>query len=247
MLRFCIAFIAMAICSDVRAEVALNELDGFEPRGVVKPVDQATLAIEFSAAVQKIYYREGQSFQKGDRLIEFDCRRQRAELASAEAQHREMELTLQSNIYLSKRGALGEHDMEISKARVSKAAAEAEVLRLRLEQCQIVAPFAGSIVELGVHQFELPEPGKSFLSIMKSGSPQIELIVPSNWLVWLRKGKRFQFQIEETEKNYAAAVDRIATAVDPVSQTVKIYGVFDNPDGVLAGMSGTALFARKGE
>ena len=58
-----------------------------------------------------------------------------------------MLLTLESNIYLAGRGALGQHETEISKTRVEKAAAEAEALKLQLEQCQIDAPFAGSVAD----------------------------------------------------------------------------------------------------
>lgn len=216
------------------------------PRGVVRATEKATLAIEFAAFVSKVHFREGDTFARGDRLIDFDCRRQRAEYDSARAQHREMELTLESNLYLRQRGAAGKHDIEISRTRMAKAAAEAEALRLRLDQCQIDAPFSGSVVDLTIHEHEMPAPGKPFLEIIKTGSLEIELIVPSNWLVWLREGESFSFQLEETAKTYPARVKRIAKAVDPVSQTVKIFGVFDNAESVLAGMSGTALFGRAG-
>ena len=91
--------------------------------GVIRPTDQATLAIEFSAIVRSVHFKEGQSFRKGDRLVEFDCRRQRAEMTAAKAAHREMELNLKSNQYLRSHGAVGEHDIEISRTRADKAAA----------------------------------------------------------------------------------------------------------------------------
>ena len=210
------------------------------------PTDQATLAIEFSALVRSVHYKEGQSFRKGDRLVEFDCRRQRAEMTATKAAHREMELNLKSNQYLRSHGAVGEHDIEISRARADKAAAEVDALRLRLEQCQINAPFDGSVAELSIHAHEIPAPGKPFMKIIKSGDLEIELIVPSKWLVWLRKGEKFEFSIEETARSYPAAVKRIATAVDPVSQTVKIIGELSAGEGVLSGMSGTAHFQRVG-
>ena len=39
-----------------------------------------------------------------------------------------MRLTLDSNVHLEKHQAIGRHDVEISKSRVAKAAAEAEAL-----------------------------------------------------------------------------------------------------------------------
>ena len=84
------------------------------------------------------------------------------------------------------------------------------------------------------------------MKIIKSGDLEIELIVPSKWLVWLREGEKFQFSIEETARSYPAAIKRIATAVDPVSQTVKIFGELSADEWVLSGMSGTAHFQRDG-
>lgn len=239
-----IALVGLTASSTYAGDSDVAAVDGLAPRGVVKPTDQATLAIEFSAVANKIHFREGETFRKGDRLVEFDCRRQQAEFKSAAATHREMQLTLESNLYLRKRGAGGDHDIEISRTRVAKAAAEAEALKLRLEQCKIDAPFSGSVVELGIYEHEMPAPGKPFLKIIKSGSLEIELIVPSNWLIWMRVGDEFKFNIEETGKAYDATVVRMAKAVDPVSQTVKIFGRLAASDGVLAGMSGTALFMR---
>lgn len=247
MLRvFAIALIAVSTSSTLAGESDISAVEGLAPRGVVRPTDQATLAIEFSAVASKIHFREGQAFRKGDRLVEFDCRRQQAEFKSAAAQHREMELTLQSNVYLRRRGAGGDHEIEVSRTRVAKAAAEAEALKLRLEQCTIDAPFSGSVVELSIYEHEMPAPGKPFLKIIRSGSLEVELIVPSNWLIWLQEGERFNFNVEETGKTYEASVVRIAKAVDPVSQTVKIFGKLTKETGILAGMSGTAQFARAG-
>ncbi len=226
-------------------EIGRDATDNLVPRGIVRAGDQATLGIEFAAPVRKINYREGESFEKGAAIVVFDCRKQKAEFDAAAAVHREAELVLANHDYLRKRGATGQHDVEVARIRVAKAAAEAEALRLRLEQCTIHAPFDGSVVELKIYEHEFPTPGTPFLKIIGAQSLEIELIVPSQWLVWLKPGQPFRFRAEETAKSYAAHVRRIATAVDPVSQTVKIFGKLDAPGDVLAGMSGTAEFPRR--
>lgn len=236
-----IVLTASSVCA---GEVRPADAVGLAPRGIVRAAEQATLAIDFAAPVRKIHYREGQSFKANARIIEFDCRKQTAEMEAAAAQHREAELVLENNLYLRKRGAMGGHDVAVAETRVRKAAAEAEALRLRLEQCNIDAPFDGSVVELKVFEHETPAPGTPFLKIIGVQSLEIELIVPSHWLVWLKPGEEFRFDVEETAKSYPAKVMRISKAVDPVSQTVKIYAELGRASEVLAGMSGTATFAR---
>ena len=187
--------------------------------------------------------REGEAFKAGELLMAFDCRRPRAEAASAEAVHREMRLTLDSNVHLEKHQAIGRHDVEISKSRVAKAAAEAEALKARLDQCEVFAPFDGRVAVLGVQVHEVPAPGKPFLSIVGDRRLEVELIVPSSWLTWLKVGAEFAFAIDETGRSHPMTVARLGATVDPVSQMIKVIAVMDAGAGdILPGMSGTAHF-----
>ena len=110
-------------------------------RGVVRPSAQAIISTELTARVAKVGFTEGAEFRAGDMLVAFDCRRQEAELASAEAQYREMLVALESALYLEKRNAASRQDVETARARADRAAAEAEIIRIGLDQCTITAPF----------------------------------------------------------------------------------------------------------
>ncbi len=212
-------------------------------RGMVRPVNQASIAIDLPIRVSRLHFREAQSFKKGDTLVTFDCERLSAEHAAAEAVHREMQLGLESQTYLDKRGAVGKLDVEISRSRVDKARAETTALAARLKQCAIVAPFGGRIVELRINEHEIPANGQPFISIVDETTFEIDVIVPSVWLRSLATGEPFKFTVDETGSSYDAKVLRIGAAVDPVSQTIKVIAAFAAPDGrVLSGMSGTAIF-----
>lgn len=217
------------------------------PRGIVVALREAALSTELTVPIIKIGFREGERFAKGDRLITFDCRRYQAELKSVEAQHREAELTLESNVYLKRRGATGDHDVEIAKARAQKAAAEVEAIKVRLSQCDIKAPFAGSVAELAVKTYEMAPSGRPFMRIVSSDALEIQLLVSSGWLGWLAPGARFEFMVDELGTTIPAKVLRVAGKADPVSQTVKIYAASIAPvAGLLPGMSGSARFAKVG-
>lgn len=220
-----------------------TDQDSIPVRGVVRAVDQAAFSTDLGTRVVKIEVREGVAFKTGDLLVEFDCRKPRAEAASAEAVHREMRLTLESNVHLEKHQAIGRHDVEISKARVAKAAAEADALKARLDQCRVMAPFDGRVSELGVHVHEVPAPSKPFLAIVGASRLEVELILPSSWLSWLKAGAEFTFAVDETRRSYPMTVSRLGAAVDPVSQMIKVIAVLQPATGeILPGMSGTAMF-----
>lgn len=214
-------------------------------RGVIRALDLAALSTDLQARVLTIGFREGQSFNKGDLLISFDCERYRAEAQSSEAVAREMQLTLDSNKQLEKFSAVGKHDVEISRTRVDKADAEARSLKSRLQYCDIYAPYDGRVAELTINQFEQPQPNKPFLTIVGNSRLEIEIIVPSHWLNWVKPGAALTFQVDETQGSYDAKVMRIGATVDAVSQMVKVIAAFDAPVAdVLPGMSGAAQFIR---
>ena len=212
-------------------------------RGVVRASAQAIISTDLTARVTNVGFREGGQFHMGDVLVAFDCRQHKAELVSAEAQHREMLVAFESALFLEKRNAGSRQDVEIARARADRALAEADGIRARLDQCTITAPFDGSVAELGIHQHETPVAGKQLLFIVAKREPKIELIVPSTWLTWLKPGAEFQFQVDETNKAYVGVVRRLGAAVDTVSQTIKVFAKFAAPTpDILPGMSGTAQF-----
>lgn len=214
-------------------------------RGVIRPQNQATISTDLQARVSATHFKEGDRFRKGDIIIEFDCRRTQAELDAADAQSLEMKLALDNNVVLDKYKAVGRADLDISRARVKKTEAEANGLRARLDQCRVTAPFDGRIAELAIQAHEMPAMGKPFLTIIEDQALEIELIVSSDFLKWLKTGAAFNFMVDETKTVLAARVTRIGAAVDPVSQTIKVMGLFDSDaagNGILSGMSGNAEF-----
>lgn len=212
-------------------------------RGIVRAVDQASISTELPTRVAAVHFKEGHTFLKGATIIEFDCRRQRAALAAAEAQQLEMQLTLDKFRLLQRAQSVGRNDLEVAEARLAKTVAESAGLRSPLDQCVVIAPFDGRVVELNLQKYEAAQSGKSFLVIATTDNPEIDLIVPSVWARWIKAGVPFQFFIDELGVSLDAEVTRIGAAVDPISQTIKLAAVFKRQGpGVLPGMSGTANF-----
>lgn len=212
-------------------------------RGVVRAVNEAVLSTDIVARVAEMPLREGESFAPGDLLIRFDCAVQRAEIDAARAAHAAAREVFLSNEELAAFNAVGKIELRGSRARMQKAEAEAKAAEARARDCQIDAPFAGRIAETMIHAHETTSRGEPLMKILDETDLEIELLVPSNWLVWLKKDVAFRFSVDETGKAYPASVSRLGGEVDPVSQTIKIFGRFSTrPGEVLSGMSGNALF-----
>ncbi|MBU2327641.1 MAG: efflux RND transporter periplasmic adaptor subunit [Alphaproteobacteria bacterium] len=213
-------------------------------RGVVRALHQATLSTHLRAKITALKFREGDHFSRGDTLAEFDCRVEEARLASARAIREEKSVRLSGAKYLQGLKAGSTQDVRIAAAQVEQAGAEIDAITANLDGCTLRAPFDGTVYETHIRENETPSDGAPIVSIINIQNPEIELIVPSNWITGIAPGRRFAFRIDETGETLAAVVRRIAPVVDPVSQTFKIYAEFAEQGAkVLPGMSGDATFS----
>ncbi|WP_447965076.1 efflux RND transporter periplasmic adaptor subunit [Nitrospira sp. Ecomares 2.1] len=212
-------------------------------RGIVKPVVEAVLASEIQALVKRMPFRDGDGFNKGDLLVEFECAKYRAELSAAQADLDARQKTVINNEELATLHGIGRLEVDISQAELKKAQAVLTRAQVIVQGCRIPAPFAGHVVKTLVHPYESVNPYDDLVSIVSNQNLDIELILPSSSLRWIAKHSPFSFRIDETQKDYSAEVVEIGPRVDPVSQTIRVFGRFHkHPTGVLAGMSGSAKF-----
>lgn len=212
-------------------------------RGVVKSRLEAVISSKITAKVISMPFREGQSFSKGALLVSFDCSTLRAQLNAANAATSAYRKTYETNAELDAFQAVGRNEVEVSKANMDRASAEARAIATQLSDCAIHAPFAGFVTEKTGHAHEVAASGQPLMRIQNGSDLEVQLIVPSGWLTWLKPGTDFDFRIDETGETVKASVTRLGGSVDPVSKTLRIIAALQNAaQRVLPGMSGSANF-----
>lgn len=216
-----------------------STLEQREIRAQLSPLRYATLAAEIGARISRLPVPEGAAFKQGQSLIEYDCALQQAQHGKARAALTAADKTWQTNRRLAELGSAGKLEVETSEAEVLKARAEVAAVQAILGKCRVTAPYSGRIAEQRAREQQYVQPGQPLLDIIDDSALELEFIVPSRWLAWLKTGARFQVRIDETGKSYPAKVQRIGARVDPVSQSVKLNAVIDGkfPE-LIAGMSG---------
>lgn len=233
-----------SIPSQTKASVAPRDLS---VAVVVKAEKTVAISAEINARIVAMPLREGDRFKAGTKLVEFDCRRTRAELAAANAAlnlHRNAHETARQ---LQKMGAAGVYAVKQAQFEMEKASAEAESLKAKEATCVIAAPFDGVVAERMVATHEVVAPNQPLMRIVGTDVPDLQAIVPSEWIDRLSPEQTFEVELDETHRRYPARVTSISGAVDPVSRTVRVLARFDgHPADVSPGMSGTARFADPG-
>jgi membrane fusion protein (multidrug efflux system) len=219
-------------------------LDSREIRAQLMPRRYTTLAAEIGAKINRLPLAEGASFKQGQLLVQFDCTLQQAQQAKAEAALMAADTNWKGNQKLAQLNSVGQVELDVSKAEALKAQAEVAASRALLGKCQVSAPFAGRIAEQKTREQQYVQPGQPLMEILDDSALELEFIVPSRWLSWVRSGSAFQVSIDETGKTYPAKVQRIGAKVDPISQSVKLTAVIDGRYGeLIAGMSGKVLMS----
>ncbi|MEI7608849.1 MAG: efflux RND transporter periplasmic adaptor subunit, partial [Rhodospirillaceae bacterium] len=216
---------------------------GQQARAVVQPHQQAMLSAEIAARIDRLALREGERFHKGDKLVEFDCRSYQAAQAATKAALDHAQAKLNAEAVMAAHHSSGALEVAMARTDTDKARADHRSASLAVERCVIAAPFDGRVVERKAHAYETVAQHTPLLGILDDTSPEVALVVPATWLVWLKPGQTFTLEVDETQHSHPGKITRLGAQIDPVSQTITVYGSLSDPDlDLISGMSGTARF-----
>jgi membrane fusion protein (multidrug efflux system) len=230
-----------AFAQDLPANLPRADSISSDVRAQLTPHEYTTLASETAGRIIRITRRPGEHFKRGDTLVQFDCAVQNAQVDRAKAVETQAEKTLSINHRLVQLKSIGQLELEVSEAELGKAKAELEIAQTMASRCVITAPFSGVVADQKAREFQYASPGQPLLDILEDRNLDVELIVPSRWIKWLKPGYPFLVHIDEMNKDYAARITRLGGRVDPVSQSIRVFGELAKPAAeLLAGMSGRA-------
>ncbi|RDU97992.1 efflux RND transporter periplasmic adaptor subunit [Trinickia dinghuensis] len=204
----------------------------------------ATIGAPMSGRLTQFPLHDGDRFKQGQTLARFDCGEKEAALAHTRAVLESRKSVNESKQRLRALGTSSQVEYEVAAADEKQAAADVQAAQTLVENCSVTAPFSGRVSAIYSHNYQYLQTGAPLLEILSDKSLELEMIVPSMWLSWLKPGSPLKVSIDETGKTYPATLSRLSGKVDPVSRSVKVYAHIDNPsDTLLPGMSGHAAFS----
>lgn len=216
-----------------------------EVRALVVAELEATLSSQLApiGRILAMPKQVGDSFQRGELLVGFDCGDRQAAVKTAEADLLGARETHLAKLKLQSLGAASDIDVTVAAAAAEKARSQLDFAKAQERQCAIHAPYNGKVVRTRAKAFETVNAGAPLLEIVNPATLRVQLFVPSAWIRTLKRGLPFKVTIDETGETYKAHVDKISSRIDGSSQTVEITGRFDRvPPKVLPGMIGKAAF-----
>ena len=214
-----------------------------ESRALVVASQEAILSSELAARIENIAVKEMQRFKKGDLLIQFDCSLYEAQKDVVSANANSALIKLKSDEQMLQMRSIGKYELELSISEYEKAKSELRIAELNVERCQIKAPFDGAVEEVVVNTFESIQPQVELMKIIQTEVLELEMVVSSEWISWLKIGHPIKVYIDEIQKEFNATISGIGANVDAVSQTIQLKGtITDTSPALLPGMSGRVVF-----
>ena len=143
---------AYAVSQETKTE---NPTDRLKPiRALLTPLVESTLSSQIAGRIEKINARNGERFNQGDHLIEFDCTIQKAQLQKARSELLAIRKRHEANLKLQEYKSIGDLEVAISAAEVEKARAEYALVKAQVDMCIIDAPFNGRVIKRLAQPYE---------------------------------------------------------------------------------------------
>ena len=211
-------------------------------RAELKAPTMVMLSAPLAGVVTEVRVRDGETVTQGQILVRLDERLHALRLSSARAEREKAEIQLSLAERLHSLGSRGARDVEMARAQYQVAESEVLLAQEILNRCRITAPFTGTVTQLEVKVNQhLPE-GAPLLEVAEAGSMELEFMMPSTWIARLQPGALFQVRVDETGETYSAEMLRHGGKVDPLTQSIRVYGrLTGDSSGLKPGMSGTVV------
>jgi len=114
-------------------------------------------------------------------------------------------------------------DRDLAQASMQQAQAALDLAQTRLADAQIVAPAAGTVVDVTVDVGDSVQPGRTLVRVVIDGPVQLEMEPDERNLALLALGQPARASAEAfASQSFAARVSYIAPNVDPDRGTVKV-------------------------
>ena len=238
--------LAITLCGFSPSLQASDPVEPLTVRAMLEPVKEAVISSELSASISGIAVNNGDRFRKGHALINLNCAIYKAGLKEARAEVGAAKVQLANKQDLLKLRSVGSMEVELAQFHLERMEARADSAKVMTERCVVRAPFNGRVVEVSVNNHESVESGTQLIWLLDDSSLEVNLVLPSSWLGWLKTGHEFLLTVDENGREYKGTIARIGSRVDAVSQSIRVTGVLENSHSeLIAGMSGSAVFRRQ--
>ena len=213
----------------------------------IEPLQEANLATERAGRVVEILVDKGQTVAAGQPLLRVDGRLWDAARRRAEIEARDAERDWKRWQELEKTGAVSASEYESVARRRDAAKIALDEAETMLSQCEVRAPFAGTVVDRLVEVGDYANEGQAVLRLIRLDRVKVAFDVPEQALAGLQPGQEKTFTLAALPgREFAGTATFVSSQADRASNSFAAELEADNADGALkAGMIAQVALVRR--
>lgn len=210
--------------------------DRIEALGTLRPNESVEITANVSDTISHIHFEDGQTVEAGDVLVELADQEESALLSEAESLADEARRQFERHEELLVSGSASESLLDERRREWQAAQARLEAVRSRLKDRLVVAPFSGRVGLRMVSPGALVSPGVPITTLVDDSRMKLDISVPAIYFTSVRPGTRIEaISPVLPDRTFEGTVTSIDSTIDPVTRTMTVRALIDNPAHELVG------------
>jgi len=230
-----------AAMSQRRAPLMINAVvmkkqtltDNFITTGTTIPDEEVNLSFESSGQIVGIYFTEGVHVKKGDLLAKINDKPLQAELKKLEAQVPLAKQRVFRQETLLEKDAVSQEAYEQVTTEYEKLMADIELVKARILQTELRAPFDGIMGLRQVSEGAYATPSTVIVNLTKISPLKIEFSIPERYASDVKNGTNVAFYMEDESGmkiRYTAKVYAVESKVTLETRSLNVRALYPNTD-----------------
>ncbi len=205
--------------------------DVFRTKGVLLPDEEVDLTFETSGKITELNFKEGSFVNKGQLLAKVNDAPLQAELKKLESQLPLAQERVYRQRTLLAKDAVSQEAFETVTTELDKLKADIELVKARIAQTELRAPFSGMIGLRMVSEGAYASPQVMISKLTKISPLKIEFSVNERQESEIVDGTKLSFTVENDLNTYVASVYAVETSLEASTLSLKARARYSNPGG----------------
>lgn len=200
---------------------------------ILEPIEKVEVFPEIFEEVEKIPFRLGQSFKKGDVLLKMknDYYLAQVKKTFKAVEFAQEDIKIKESLYKDK--LISTLELLQTELKLEEARSNLEEAMRNYNATLIIAPFDGKIGAIHVSEFERPVRQKAMMLIFNDKNIIAKFIIPAHLLSKFKLGQTIPIYVKELDKTIDSKLIHIGAEINPISFTVNLEAEIDNENGEL--------------
>ncbi|MDR0367929.1 MAG: efflux RND transporter periplasmic adaptor subunit [Bacteroidales bacterium] len=208
--------------------------DVFRTKGILIPDEEVSLSFETTGKITYIYFKEGSFVKKGELLAKMNDKPLQAELKKLEAQIPLAQDRVARQKSLLEKDAVSQESYESVVTDLDKLNADIELVKARIEQTELRAPFDGQIGLRMVSEGTFASLTTIVSTLTKLTPLKIEFSVNERQAEDIKQGTALDFTVgNDMLTQYKATVYAVESRLDEQTLSLKARAIYPNTRGEL--------------